>query len=139
MIGSDPEITGTACTKVAETNAAVAVGSGNLPLFATPMLIALMENAACNAIANQLDPGQTTVGTHIEVSHTAPSPLGAEITATARLVSVDGHRLSFHLSAYDNAGQIGEGAHIRVIVDSERLLTRATARVPSGQESPSRP
>lgn len=120
--------TATVSTIVMEQNTAAAVGSGSLDVFATPMMIALMEQAACATLADALEPGQTSVGTQISVTHTAASPLGAEVTATAAIESVFGRRIEFSVTAGDGAGQIGSGKHTRMIVDGERLQAKALAR-----------
>jgi len=115
MIGKS----GSASTIVKENNTAKAVGSGSLDVFSTPMMIALMEEAACNALS-----GDCSVGTEISVQHTAASPLGAEITATATITAVDGRKISFTVSARDNNNEIGKGTHTRFIVDAERFMAK---------------
>ena len=90
---------GTASTVVTPENTAAAVGSGSLPVFATPYMIALMENAACNAIADALEDGQSSVGTKLDVSHDAATPVGMHVTAKAELVEVDRRRLVFRVTA----------------------------------------
>ena len=107
---------------VAEGNTALALGSGDMAVFATPAMIALMENAAMNAVAEALPEGSTTVGTMMKSSHIKASKVGAEITAEAELVAVEGRRLSFKVKAWDEQGTIGEGEHERFIVDRERFL-----------------
>ena len=101
---------GTASTVVTPENTAAAVGSGALPVFATPYMIALMENAACNAIADGLEEGQSSVGTKLDVSHDAATPVGMHVTAKAELVEVDRRRLVFRVTAEDDA-EIGR-AHV---------------------------
>lgn len=96
---------GTASTVVTPENTAAAVGSGSLPVFATPYMIALMENAACNAIADALEDGQSSVGTKLDVSHDAATPVGMHVTARAELVEVDRRRLVFRVTASDDAGR----------------------------------
>ena len=97
-------------------------------VFATPMMIALMEQAACKCLEEGLGPGQTSVGTEISASHTAASPLGAEITATATIESIIGRKIGFAVSARDQSGEIGNGKHARVIVDAERFMEKTEAR-----------
>ena len=109
---------------VAEGNTAQALGSGDMAVFATPAMIALMENAAMNAVAGALPEGSTTVGTMMKSSHIKASKLGAEITAEAELVAVEGRRLIFTVKAWDEQGTIGEGEHERFIVDRERFLSK---------------
>ena len=105
-------------------NCASAVGSGGLNVFATPSMVALMENAAMNAVAPFLPQGATTVGSEINTTHIKPSALGAEISATATLTSVEGRKLLFDVEARDAAGVIGRGTHVRFIVDIERFMAK---------------
>jgi len=101
------------------------VGSGSLDVFATPMMIALMEQASCAVLADCLEQGQTSVGTKISVEHTAASPLGMKIAATAAITAVNGRSIEFDITASDKAGEIGRGTHTRVIVDAERFMAKA--------------
>ena len=105
-------------------NTAKAIGSGDMEVFATPAMIALMENAAMLAVAAGLPEGSSTVGSEMNVTHIKPSGLGAEITATAVLTSVEGRKLTFNVGASDSEGMIGEGTHVRYIVDRERFLAK---------------
>lgn len=114
----------TSSVVVEKGNCASAVGSGGLDVFATPSMVALMENAAMNAVAPYLPEGSTTVGSEINVSHNRPSGVGAVVTATAELVAVEGRRLQFKVVAEDGGGAIGEGTHVRYIVDAERFLSK---------------
>lgn len=109
---------------VGDENTAVGMGSGDLPVFATPAMAALMENAAMMAVAGHLPAGATTVGTEIGVSHVKASPVGARITASAELVEVDGRRLVFAVRAWDERGTIGEGSHTRFVVDRDRFMSK---------------
>ena len=124
---------------VAAGNTAAAMGSGDLAVFATPAMVALMENAAMTAVAPELPEGSTTVGaemnvTHIKpdvhangrrcVTHIKPSGPGAEITATAVLAEVEGRKLTFNVGARDAEGMIGEGVHIRYVVDREKFMAK---------------
>lgn len=109
---------------VSEDNTALNLGSGDMEVFATPAMIALMENAAMNAVAEHLDAGATTVGTMMKSSHVKASAVGATITAEAELVAVEGRRLCFVVKAWDEKGTIGEGEHERFIVDRERFLSK---------------
>jgi len=115
---------GTASTIVSEKNTAKAVGSGNLDVFATPMMIALMEEAACNAINKDLEEGQSSVGTEINVTHVAPSPVGATVTATATLKKADGRKLFFWVKAFEGDKEIGSGTHTRFLIDAERFMSK---------------
>lgn len=117
-------LTYTATTEVTQEKSALAMGAGNLPVFATPALVALMENAAMMAVATSLPEGSTTVGGAINIQHTRPSGIGQKVSATARLTAVDGRKLSFELVAHDSSGVIGEGTHVRFIVDAERFMAK---------------
>ncbi len=110
--------------KVSTNNTALALGSGDMEVFATPAMVALMENAAMKAVASTLPEGSTTVGTAMQTSHSKASKMGATITASARLVEIDGRRLRFEVKAWDEAGTIGEGEHTRFVVDRERFLSK---------------
>lgn len=109
---------------VESRHTAIEVGSGELNVLATPSLLALMENAAMNAVKPFLAPGETTVGGHISVSHLKPSPVGARITALAEVVGVDGRKVSFRITAHDGDALIGEGEHTRFIVDAARFMNK---------------
>lgn len=104
------------------------VGSGSLPVFATPMMAALMEEAACNAIAPFLSEGETTVGTKLDISHDAATPEGLTVTATAEITGVSGREISYHVTAEDGVGVIGSGTHKRFLVDADRFLNKAQKR-----------
>ncbi|MCL2049380.1 MAG: GNAT family N-acetyltransferase [Defluviitaleaceae bacterium] len=114
----------TATTTVTHANTARAVGSGSLDVFATPMMLAIMEKAACECLSGALTSGQTSVGTKIDVAHTAASPLGAEITATAVIDCVSGRKIEFSVAANDGKNEIGKGTHTRVIVDTEKFMAK---------------
>ena len=107
---------------VSAGNTAAAMGSGDLDVFATPAMVALMENAAMKAVADALPEGSTTVGAEMNVTHIKPSGLGAEIVATAVLTEVEGRKLTFNVGARDAEGMIGEGIHIRYAVDRLRFM-----------------
>lgn len=117
-------LTFTSKAVVKKENTAITMGSGDMEVFATPAMVALMENAAMKAVAAELSEGATTVGAMMNTSHIKPSPLGAEVSATAVLTDVDGRKLTFSVKASDEAGVIGEGTHIRYIVDRERFLSK---------------
>ena len=108
---------------VNESNTARGVGSGSLDVFATPMMIALMERAACEALP-EVGPGKTSVGTWIGVSHTAATPLGSEVTATATVTNVDGRKIEFAVTAHDGTNEIGNGTHTRVVVDEAKFMAK---------------
>jgi fluoroacetyl-CoA thioesterase len=120
-------MTGEATTTVVHENTAAAVGAGGVEVFGTPMLVALMENASWRTVADALDEGYVTVGTHVNISHLAATPLGQQVRATAELVQIDGRRLVFRVEAYDERQKIGEGQHERAIVQLERFLSRIKA------------
>ena len=120
----NPGKTATATIMVNENNTAKAVGSGNLEVFSTPMMIALMEQAACECLADSLEEGQTSVGVHVSVDHLAASGLGKTISATAIVDEVDGRKVLFSVSAGDGVNEIGNGKHTRVIVNAEKFMSR---------------
>lgn len=113
---------------VAEEHTAVEWGSGGLKVFATPVMIGLMEGAAVRAVDPLLPEGYQTVGTHVDVAHLAATPVGGQVTAQAELTGVDGRKLSFRVQAHDRLGLIGEGTHERVVIEVARFLQRAQAR-----------
>ena len=101
------------------------VGSGDLLVYATPCMVALMEGAACEAIAEAMGENQTTVGTMLNIEHISATPVGLEVRAEAEVTAVEGKVITFAVSAYDEAGQIGKGIHKRVIVNSQKFLEKA--------------
>ncbi len=113
---------------VTEENTAAAYGSGTLRVFATPAMIALMEHTALGSVADELEEGTTTVGTMLDVKHTAPSVVGSVITCESELIEVDRRRLVFSVRAYDEAGEIGSGTHERFIVDCDKFFNKANER-----------
>lgn len=117
-------LTYTSTTQVTPENTALTMGSGDLPVFATPAMVALMENAAMNAVKDQLEERSSTVGASIQIVHTKPSGIGETVAATAILEEVEGRKLSFSVTASDSKGKIGEGTHIRYIVDRERFMSK---------------
>jgi predicted thioesterase len=124
---------GTALLIVSAEHTAEALGSGNVPVFGTPRLVALVEQAAVNAIGNRLAPGETSVGTRIEISHLAATPIGQEVRAEARLAVVDGRRMTFEVVAYDAQEKIAEGTHDRVVIDEQRFLGRVRRKSRGGE------
>ncbi len=114
----------TSTLTVEEKHLAVNVGSGDLRVLATPAMMALMENAAMLAVAPELPEGSTTVGGQIASSHLKPTAIGKLVKATATLVEVDGRKLKFTIVAEDENGVIGEGEHLRFIVDKERFMSK---------------
>ena len=115
---------GTVTVKVTNENCASAIGSGALDVFATPSMIALMENAACEAINASLQPGESSVGTKVSISHLKASALEDTITATSTLTEIDGRRLVFEVVANDSKGIIGEGTHERFVINVEKFLSK---------------
>ena len=116
-------------TVVDSTNIASKVGSGLIDVFATPMMIAQMELAASSCIAASLDEGQASVGTKIDVSHSAATPIGMKVNATATVTCVDRRRVDFTVTARDEAGEIGSGVHTRFIIDVERFMEKTNAKL----------
>lgn len=102
--------------------------SGDLPVYATPAMVAAMEAAAVDAVANHLDEESTTVGCGISVSHQAPTAVGEKVTAEATLIKVEGRMLYFAVKAFDKSGIIGEGEHTRVVVLKEKFMQKAKDR-----------
>lgn len=121
-------LTGRADTVVTEANTAAAVGSGLAPVFATPCMIALMENAAVNAIQPCLGPEEGSVGTRLDVSHDSATPVGMKVWAQAELTAVEGRRLTFAVSAFDEAGPIGGGTHQRFVIHTQKFLDKTQAK-----------
>ena len=115
---------GVAATQVEKEDTALEVGSGELLVYATPSMAALMEGAACEAIAACIPEGQTTVGTELNIAHTSATPVGLEVRAEAEVTAVEGKKISFSLKVFDEAGEIGHGTHTRVIVNSQKFLDK---------------
>lgn len=121
-------ITGKQTIMVTEDKTAKVMGSGMLPVYATPAMIALMENTASTSVQAALEEGQGTVGTLINVKHVSATPVGMEVTCETKLVEVDRKRLVFEVKAYDAAGIIGEGIHERFIIDNEKFMGKAEGK-----------
>ena len=113
---------------VTEAMTARALGSGDVPVLATPAVLALAERAACLALRGRIGSEETSVGSWAELSHLAPTVPGATVSATARLVEADGHRLTFQLVVRDGTGEIAAGRHGRVVVRRQRFLWAASRR-----------
>ena len=113
---------------VTEEMTAAAAGSGLLPVYGTPFLVALMENTAHTSITEERTEGQGTVGTRMDVRHLAATPVGMKVTCESELTEVDRRRLVFTIKAYDEAGLIAEAVHERFIIDNERFLAKAEAK-----------
>lgn len=113
---------------VEEKHLACNVGSGDLRVLATPMMMALMENAAMLCVADELDAESSTVGGQIASSHIKPTGLGHTVTATAELIAIEGRKLKFKLTASDEDGLIGEGEHMRFIIGREKFMSKVTEK-----------
>ena len=111
-------------TVVEREDTAKEVGSGSLLVYATPCMVALMEGAACEAIADALGEDKTSVGIELNIQHTSATPVGLEVRAEAEVIAVDGKIITFQLKAFDEAGEIGHGTHKRVIIHSQKFLER---------------
>ena len=114
---------------VEREDTALEVGSGSLLVYATPCMVALMEGAACEAIAEALPEGKTSVGTALNISHLAATPVGLEVYAEAEVTEVDGNTITFALTAYDETGKIGEGTHKRAIITTQRFLDKVYSKL----------
>ncbi len=118
-------------TLVTEENTAAKVGSGALMVFGTPYMAALMENAALTLMAATLPEGKGSVGTALNISHSSPTPIGMKVRAEAEVtnISANGKIVDFKVSAYDEAGLIGEGTHQRAIIDNERFMAKTNSKL----------
>ena len=117
----EPGLAGNAERTVTEDQLAIALGSGDVPVFGTPALLALMEQAAVDAVRSALPNGSTSVGASVELQHIAPSYAGAQVRASARLVAVEGRRLRFEIEAFEGETLIGRATHARAVVDRARF------------------
>ena len=120
---------GRAETVVSDSNTAQAACSGALPVFGTPFMCALMEEAAWKSIAPHLEAGQSTVGTRLNVSHDSATPVGMKVWAESEVTEVDGKRLVLTVAAFDERGPIGRGTHERFIVTDERFLAKCAKKL----------
>ena len=116
---------GEVATLAEREDTAKEVGSGNLLVYATPCMVALMEGAACEAIQDALSDNQTTVGTELNIQHISATPVGLEVRAEAEVTAVEGKVITFQVKAFDEAGEIGKGIHKRVIVNTQKFLEKA--------------
>ncbi|MBQ6840181.1 MAG: thioesterase family protein [Oscillospiraceae bacterium] len=114
---------------VEREDTAHAVGSGSLLVYATPCMVALMEGAACEAIAEAMPEDKTSVGIELNISHLAATPVGMDVHAVAEVTAVDGNIITFRLEAFDEAGKIGEGTHKRAIVTAQRFLDKVYTKL----------
>ena len=122
-------IKGVAETRVDMSNTASTVGSGGLPVFSTPSMVALMETAAAGVVAPLLEEGRSTVGTRLDITHDAPTPIGMTVRAEATLTEIDGKRLVFRVEAFDEDGKIGGGVHERYIISTARFMEKTAAKL----------
>ena len=117
--------------KVVEENTAKALGSGLLPVFSTPSMVALMENCCSEGVLPYLDEGTGTVGISLNIKHTSATPVSMEVTAECELIEIDRRRLVFKVWAYDNLGEVGSGIHERFIIDNEKFMSKVNSKLNS--------
>ncbi len=125
MIGMKGEVS----TCVEREDTAKEVGSGSLLVYATPCMVALMEGAACEAIAAALPEEKTSVGVELNIAHLSATPVGLEVRAEAEVTAVEKNAITFTVTAWDESGKIGEGTHKRVIVPVQKFLEKAYAKL----------
>jgi|SRR5579864_4560353 len=130
--GLKPGLKGEVHKTVAPTDTTFHLATGKISVLASPMMIWLMESAAVAAVDHLLPTGFQTVGTHVDVRHTAPTPLGMQVTAHAELTQVEGRNLTFRVTAVDEKEQVGEGTHQRVVIDVARFQERVQSKASSG-------
>lgn len=123
-----PGIKGRKSVTVSEANTAKTMGSGTLDVFATPAMIALIEQAAYTSVASELEPGWGSVGTALNVQHLSATPVGMTVTAETDLVEVDRRRLVFSAQVFDETGLVGQGTHERFLVENEKFQSKANAK-----------
>lgn len=115
--------------KVTKENTAAALGSGTLSVFATPAMIALIEQTAWKSVELYLDEGQGTVGTKLDISHLSPTPVGMTVKCETELTGIDGRCLRFEANVYDETGLIGKGVHERFIISSDKFQIKADSKL----------
>ena len=120
---------GEVSTIVEREDTAQEVGSGSLLVYATPCMVALMEGAACEAISEALPEEKTSVGVELNISHLSATPVGLEVRAEAEATAVDGSIVTFQITAYDEAGKIGEGTHKRAVITTQRFLEKTYSKL----------
>ena len=125
VVGTKAEV----ATLVETADTALEVGSGSLRVYATPCMAVLMEGAACEALEGFLSEDQTTVGIELNLKHVAATPVGMEVRAEAEVTAVEGKIITFAITAYDEAGKIGEAEHKRAIVNSQKFLDKTYAKL----------
>jgi predicted thioesterase len=121
----DPGLTGKTSAVVGDADTALAMGTGDVDVLATPRLVAMCEEACCRALIGALEPPQTSVGVRVQLDHLAPVRVGATLAAEATLERVEGRRLVFAVSAFDSAGLVAAGRMTRVVVDTDTFLAKA--------------
>ena len=122
-------LTGSVSTLVEREDTALEVGSGSLLVYATPCMAALMEGAACEAIAEALSDDKTSVGIELNIKHTSATPVGMEVSATAEVTAIDGNIITFSLTASDESGEIGTAVHKRAIISTQKFLDKTYAQL----------
>ena len=125
-----PGLTGTAEILVGTRDTAPHVGSGKVKVLATPVMVSLMEEASLHAVEGLLPPGHQTVGTRLDITHVAATPVGLRVTAGAEVTRVDGRRITFRVWADDEKERIGEGTHERIVIEVARFDRRAQEKLP---------
>lgn len=126
-------IKGTRTVPVTKDNTAAAMGSGTLEVFATPAMIALIEATASGSVAPYLEEGSSTVGTHLDIAHSSATPVGMDATCETELIEIDRRRLVFKVVVRDAKGEIGSGTHERFVVNNEKFLSKARAKLERDQ------
>ncbi|MDE5583848.1 MAG: thioesterase family protein [Ruminococcus sp.] len=122
-------VCGKAEMTVAEKDFAVNVGSGSLEVFATPVMVMLMEKSACNAVAEYLENDETTVGTEMNIKHVSATPENMQVFAKAEVTAINGREITFSVRAYDECGLIGEGTHRRFLVYGKKFTEKAKSKI----------
>jgi predicted thioesterase len=125
-------LTGSARIKVGEEQTAPRVGSGRVRVLATPVMINMMEAAALDAIERLLPEGHQSLGTHLDVGHYAATPVGMTLRASAEVTKIDGRNVTFRVEAFDDKERIGDGTHVRVVVNVERFDRRIQKKLQDG-------
>ena len=129
MTAIEAGLTGEVSITVGEEQTAPRIGSGKIPVLATPVMINLMEAAALEAVEHLLPEGHQSLGTHLDVSHVAATPVGLEVRATAEVTAVEGRKIHFRVEAHDEAELIGAGSHVRVVVEVARFDRRVQKKL----------
>lgn len=115
--------------EVTKENTALALGSGMLEVFATPAMIAMMEEACMKSVQPELEEGSGTVGTGLNIGHLSATPVGMKVRCISKLVEVDGRKLAFDVQVFDEAGLVGQGTHERFIIQNEKFLKKAQKKL----------